>query len=43
MLGERADEMVEGNFNFSKFKFEEGDFMYFIINLLIWEKDWKMH
>ena len=23
MLGERADEMVEGNFNFSKFKFEE--------------------
>ena len=29
MLGERADEMVEGNFNFSKFKFEEGDFYVF--------------
>ena len=28
-LGERADEMVEGNFNSSELKFEEGDFYVF--------------
>ena len=28
-LGERADEMVEGNFNSDKLKFEEGDFYVF--------------
>ena len=28
-LGERADEMVEGNFNFTELKFEEGDFYVF--------------
>ena len=28
-LGERADEMVEGNFNFEELKFEEGDFYVF--------------
>ena len=28
-LGERADEMVEGNFNYNELKFQEGDFYVF--------------